>query len=170
LATNLKAVPDAEVTLKIPGAEITQMTDPRGTVVFEFPNNGTSFTFDITPPADSALESAPYTINCVTDTKTEVVYPAALLKKATRITGKVTIGNEQLAGPLEGATVYIDMGNGNRMETKTDKSGSYTLKRVPKQPAMITVWASKPNSVPNVISKSKQIMLQDQNVLNFDLQ
>jgi len=170
LATNLKAVPDAEVTLKIPGAEITQMTDPRGTVVFEFDNNGTSFTFDITPPEDSDLESASYTINGVTDTKTEVVYPAALLKKATRITGKVTIGNEQLAGPLEGATVYIDMGNGNRMETKTDKSGSYTLKRVPKQPAMITVWASKPNSVPNVISKSKQIMLQDQNVLNFDLQ
>jgi len=170
MTTNLKAVPNAEVTLRVPGAEITQMTDPRGTVVFEFDNNGTSFTFDITPPDESDLESATYTINDVRDTKTEVVYPAALLKKATRITGKVSIGNEQLTGPLEGATVYIETGNGNRMETKTDKSGNYTLTKVPKQPAMITVWASKPNSVPNIISKSKQIMLQDQNVLNFDLQ
>ncbi len=169
MTTNLKAVPNAEVTLKIPGAEITQTTDPRGTVVFEFDNNGTSFTFDITPPEDSDLESATYTINDVKDTKTEVVYPAALLKKATRITGKVSIGNEQLSTALEGATVYIDMGNGNRMETKTNKSGNYTLTRVPKQPALITVWASKPNSVPNVISKSKQILLQDQNVLDFDL-
>jgi len=169
MATNLKAVPNAEVTLNIPGAAITQMTDPRGTVVFEFDNNGASFTFSITPPEESDLESTTYTINGVKDTKTEVEYPAALLKKATRITGKVSIGNEQLAGPLEGATVYIDMGNGNRMETKTDKSGNYTLTRVPRQPAMITVWASKPNSVPNVISKSKQIMLQDQNVLDFVL-
>lgn len=169
MTSNLKAVPNAEVTLNIPGAAITQTTDPRGTVVFEFDNNGTSFTFDIIPPEDSDLESATYTINNVKDTKTEVVYPAALLKKATRITGKVSIGNDQLAGPLEGATVYIDMGNGNRMETKTNKSGNYTLTRVPKQPAMITVWASKPNTVPNVISKSKQILLQDQNVLNFDL-
>ena len=169
MASNLKAVPNAEVTLKIPGAEITQMTDPRGTVVFEFDNNGSSFTFDITPPEDSDLESASYTINDVKDTKNEVIYPAALLKKATRITGKVSIGNDQLAGPLEGATVYIDIGNGNRMETKTDKSGNYTLTRVPKQPALITVWASKPNSVPNVISKSKMILLQDQNVLDFVL-
>lgn len=169
MATNLKAVPNAEVTLKIPGADITQMTDPRGTVVFEFDNNGFSFTFDITPPEESDLESATYTINDVKDTKTEVVYPAALLKKATRITGKVSIGNDQLAGPLEGATVYIEMGNGNRLETQTDKSGNYTLKRVPKQPALISVWASKPNSVPNVISKSKQILLQDNNVLDFVL-
>ncbi len=169
MTTNLKAVPNAEVTLKIPGAEITQITDPRGTVVFEFDNNGTSFTFDITPPDESDLESATYTINNVKDTKTEVVYPAALLKKVTRIKGKVYIGNEQLKTALEGATVYIDMGNGNRMETKTDKSGNYTLTRVPKQPALVTVWASKPNSVPNVISKSKQIVLQDQNVLDFDL-
>ena len=169
MTTNLKAVQNAEVTLKIPGAEITQMTDPRGTVVFEFDNNGTSFTFDITPPDESDLESATYTINDVKDTKTEVVYPTALLKKATRITGKVSIGNEQLSTALEGATVYIDLGNGNRMETKTNKSGNYTLARVPRQPALITVWASKPNSVPNVISKSKQIVLQDQNVLDFDL-
>jgi len=169
MASNLKAVPNAEVTLNIPGAPITQTTDPRGTVVFEFDNNGTSFTFDIIPPEDSDLESASYTINDVKDTKTEVNYPAALLKKATRITGKVSISNDQLAGPLEGATVYIDMGNGNRMETKTDKSGNYTLKRVPKQPALITVWASKPNSVPNVISKSKMILLQDNNVLDFVL-
>ncbi|MBE0677291.1 MAG: hypothetical protein IH592_00865, partial [Bacteroidales bacterium] len=169
MTTSLKAVPNAEVTLKIPGAEITQTTDPRGTVVFEFENNGSSFTFNITPPEESDLESANYTINNVDDTKTEVVYPAALLKKATRITGKVSIGNEQLTTALEGATVYIDLGNGNRMETKTSKSGNYTLTRVPRQPALITVWASKPNSVPNVISKSKQIVLQDQNVLDFDL-
>ncbi len=169
MATNLKAVPNAEVTLKIPGAEITRITDPRGTVVFEFENNGSSFTFNITPPEESDLESATYTINNVEDTRTEVVYPTALLKKATRITGKVSIGNEQLTAALEGATVYIDMGNGNRMETKTDKNGNYTLTRVPKQPAMITVWASKPNAVPNVISKSKMILLQDQNVLDFDL-
>jgi hypothetical protein len=169
MAANLKAVPNAEVTLKIPGAEITHTTDPRGTVVFEFDNNGSSFTFNINPPEESDLESASYTINDVEDTRTEVVYPAALLKKATRITGKVSIGNDQLTTALEGATVYIDLGNGNRMETKTDKSGNYTLTRVPKQPALITVWASKPNSVPNVISKSKQILLKDQNVLDFVL-
>ncbi len=169
MASNLKAVPDAEVILKIPGAEITRMTDPRGTVVFEFDNNGSSFTFDITPPEDSDLESTTYTINNVEDTKAEVVYPAALLKKATRITGKVSIGNDQMTGPLEGATVYIETGNGNRLETKTDKGGNYTLKRVPRQPALIKVWASKPNSVPNVISMSKQILLQDNNVLDFVL-
>ena len=169
LTTNLKAVANAEVTLKIPGAEITRVTDPRGTVVFEFDNNGTSFTFDITPPEESDLENATYTINNVEDSKTMVVYPPALLKKATRITGKVSIGNDQLAAPLEGATVYIDLGNGNRMETRTDNDGKYMLARVPKQPALITVWASKPNSVPNVISKSKQILLQDQNVLDFVL-
>ncbi|MBW6500612.1 MAG: hypothetical protein K0B05_04385 [Bacteroidales bacterium] len=169
MATNLKAVPNAEVTLKIPGAEITRTTDPRGTVVFEFDNNGSSFTFNITPPEESDLESATYTINNVKDTKTEVVYPTALLKKATRITGRVSIGNEQLTTPLEGATVYIEMGNGNRLETKTDKSGNYSLTRVPKQPALITVWASKPNSVPNVTSKSSQILLQDQNMLDFVL-
>ncbi|MFN2337337.1 MAG: hypothetical protein ABR560_10255, partial [Bacteroidales bacterium] len=45
----------------------------------------------------------------------------------------------------------------------------YTLTRVPRQPALITVWASKPGVMPNIISKSKQIMLQDQNVLDFDL-
>ncbi len=169
MAANLKAVPNAVVTLKIPGAEITRTTDPRGTVVFEFDNNGSSFTFSITPPEEADLESATYTINNVEDSKTEVVYPPALLKKATRITGRISIGNDQLATPLEGATVYIDMGNGNRIETKTDQSGKYTLTRVPGQPAMVTVWASKPNSVPNVISKSKLIKLQDQNVLDFVL-
>jgi hypothetical protein len=169
MASNLKAVPNAEVTLKIPGAEITQITDPRGTVIFEFENNGTSFTFDITPPEESDLENGTYTINNVEDTKAEVVYPAALLKKATRITGSVSVGNDQMTGPLEGATVYIEMGNGNRLETKTDKSGNYALKKVPKQPALIKVWASKPNSVPNVISLSKQILLQENNVLDFVL-
>ena len=165
---NLKAVPDAGVTLKIPGADIKETTDPRGTVIFEFENNGSSFTFDIKPPDNTDLENGSYTINNVKDGKLIVVYPPAFLKKATRITGKVTIGNDQTA--LENATVYIENGNGERIETKTDNKGNYSLNKVPKQPATITVWASKPNSVPNILSQSKQLTLKDVNRLDFSLQ
>ncbi len=168
LISNLKPVPNAEVTLKIPGADITKTTDPRGNVIFEFENNGSSFSFDIVPPDNANLEDATYTINNVKDSKMTVVYPAALLKKATKITGKVTLGNDQVS--LEGATVYIEQGNGERIETKTGQDGTYTLNKVPKEPANITVWASKPNVVPNILSQSKQIVLKDNNQLNFTLQ
>jgi hypothetical protein len=169
--SSLKPVPNAEVTLKIHGADITQTTDPRGNVVFEFENNGTSFTFDIKAPENIDLENASYTLNNVKDSKATVVHPPALLKKATRITGRVSLGGENLPVnlALDGATVYIDMGNGERIETKTNKNGNYILAKVPKQPIFITVWASKPNTVPNIVSQSKQIMLQDVNELNFTL-
>ncbi len=165
---NLKPVPGAEVTLKIPGMDVKENTDPRGNVTFEFENNGTSFTFDIKPPENSDLEDGTYTINNVKDGKFTVIYPAALLKKATKIKGKVTLGNDQTA--LENATVYIENGNGGRIETKTDNAGNYTLGKVPREPGSITVWASKPNILPNIISQSKQLELKDVNELNFTLQ
>ena len=166
--SNLKPVPSAAVTLKIPGGEVTKNTDPRGNVTFEFENNGTSFTFAIKPPENADLENGTYTINNVKDGKNVVVYPPALLKKAARITGKVTLGNAQT--PLKDATVYIDNGNGKRMETNTDDNGNYTLTGVPKEPANITVWASKPDAVPNIVSQSKQLILKDANKLDFTLQ
>ncbi|HSL87068.1 MAG TPA: hypothetical protein VK861_09055, partial [Bacteroidales bacterium] len=67
LVSNLKPVPNAEVTLKIPGGDITQTTDPRGNVFFEFENNGSSFTFDIKPTDNADLENASYTLNNVKD-------------------------------------------------------------------------------------------------------
>jgi hypothetical protein len=168
MRNKLKPVPAAEVTLKIPGADITQTTDMRGNVVFEFENNGSSFTFDIKPPDNADLQPESYTINNVQDGKVIVEYPPAFLKKATRITGKVSLGNDHTA--LKDATVYIDNGNGERNETKTDDTGNYILTGVPKDPANITVWASKPNSVPNIISQSKQMILKDVNKLDFTLQ
>ncbi|MBN2612961.1 MAG: hypothetical protein JXB00_15505 [Bacteroidales bacterium] len=167
--SSLKPVPNAGVTLKIPGADVTMVTDARGTVVFEFENNGSSFTFDIKAPDNVDLEDASYTISNVQDSKTTVIYPPALLKKATRITGKVSLGNAQIGALLEGATVYIDLGNGERIETKTNQNGTYTLIKVPKEPVNITVWASKPNAVPNIVSQSKQILLKDVNQLDFFL-
>jgi len=169
LTGSLKPVPNAEVTLKIPGAEISHTTDHRGNVVFEFENSGSTFAFEIRAPESADLEDAIYTLNSVKDSKSVLVYPPALLKKATRISGKVSLGNENtpVSLNLEAATVYIDLGNGERLETKTDKDGNYTLKKVPLHPKMVTVWASKPNTVPNIKSQSKQIILQDVNNLNF---
>jgi hypothetical protein len=171
ITSSLKPVPNAEVTLKIPGAEISRTTDQRGNVLFEFENSGSSFDFEIKPPVNADLEDAVYTLNGVQDSKSAQIYPPALLKKATRITGKVSLGNENqpLSLNLEGATVYIDLGNGKRLETKTDKGGNYVLTKVPRQPVMVTVWASKPNSTPNIRSQSKEIILQDVNKLNFML-
>jgi hypothetical protein len=168
---SLKPVPNAEVTVKIPGADITRTTDQRGNVLFEFENSGNSFDFEIKPPVNADLEDATYTLNGVQDSKSTEVHPPALLKKATRITGKVSLGNENMPVSLnlEGATVYIDLGNGERLETKTDKGGNYILTKVPRHPVKITVWASKPNSVPNIKSQSKEIVLQDVNKLNFSL-
>ncbi|MFN2380095.1 MAG: hypothetical protein ABR519_07785 [Bacteroidales bacterium] len=171
ITASLKPVPNAEVTLKIPGADITRTTDQRGNVLFEFENSDNSFNFEIQSPVNADLEDATYTLNDVQDRKSAYVYPPALLKKATRITGKVSLGNENVPVSLnlEGATVYIDLGNGERLETKTDKGGNYVLTKVPRQPMMLTVWASKPNSAPNINSQSKKIILQDINKLNFML-
>jgi hypothetical protein len=159
----LKIIPNATVTLQIPGMNQSQVTDPRGYVYFEFENNGSSFTFDIVPPEDADYEDATYTINNVEDTKSPVDYDPALVKKATRLTGKVYLGNEQTT--LEGATVYIDKGNGDRIEANTGADGSYILKKVPLSADAITVWASKPNAVPNVSSQSKRVNLGQPNVL-----
>ncbi len=168
LISSLKPVPMAEVTLKVPGGDITKTADMRGTVVFEFENNGTSFDFDIKAPDDADLKDTPYHLNNVKDSKTTIVYPPALLDKATKITGKVTLGDNKVA--LKDATVYVEQGNGERIETKTDDNGNYTLHKVPVDPSNITVWATKPNSVPNIVSQSKQLTLQKMNKLDFTLQ
>lgn len=164
---NLKAIPEVTVTLQIPGGNITRITDPRGFVTFEFENNSSSFTFSIEPPEDADYENTSYTINNVPDTKAVVIYNPALVKKATRIAGTVSLGD--VKSPLAGATVYIDNGNGERIETTTGQDGAYTLKKVPVSPNTVAVWASKPNEVPNVISQSKNIHLGSSNTVNFTL-
>ncbi len=70
---------------------------------------------------------------------------------------------------MAASTVYIDLGNGKKIETQTDNSGKYNLKGVPTSPAERTVWASKPGAVPNVISQSKKIILKQTNELDFNL-
>jgi hypothetical protein len=163
----LKAIHEVNVTLQIPGGNITRITDPRGFVTFEFENNSSSFTFSIEPPAEADYENTSYTINNVPDTKEVVIYDPALVKKATRIAGTVSLGDVKT--PLAGATVYIDNGNGERIETTTGQDGSYILKKVPVSPNTVAIWASKPNEIPNVISQSKNIHLGTSNTVNFIL-
>ena len=166
----LKPVPNAVVTLKLPGAEVVRTTGNDGYVLFEFDNNGSSFTFEIKAPANVDLEDASYTINNVQDSKTPVNHTPALLRKTVRISGKVSLSsNLPVNSPVEGATVYLEMGNGTRIETKTNKNGDYLLTKVPGNFIYITIWASKPGAVPNIVSQSKQILVKDVNVVDFVL-
>ena len=164
---NLKPVPYAEVILNLGAGSITKSADARGFVNFEFENNQNSFTFKINSPEEADLENGTYTINNVPDSKTLVVYPSALLKKATRISGKVTMGGDK--NGLPNATVYYEKGNGERIQTTTNQFGDYVLKKIPTDPSNITVWASKPGEVPNITSQSKSITLKKVNQLNFEL-
>jgi hypothetical protein len=164
---SLKGIAGVSVSLEIPGESIVQTTDDNGYVSFEFENNGTSFTFSIEPSADADYENTTYTINNVPDSKSMITYNPAFIKKATRISGTVSLGNSKT--PLQGAIVYIDYGNGERIETSTSPDGSYLLKKVPVSPSTITLWASKPGQIPNVISQSKPVKLGTDNKVDFTL-
>lgn len=166
--SNYKAIPGATVTLNILPA-IIQTADKDGYVMFTFDNQATSFDFTIEPPADANYETGTYTLNNVKDELQTVTYGNAYLKKAAVITGKVTSGAANTA--LEGATVYIDLGGGKKIETITDNNGNYTLKGVATSPSEKTVWASKPGAVPNIISQSKKLTVssKDENKLDFNL-
>src|SRR5512133_332386 len=91
--SSLKTISGVMVTLQIPGEKITQTTDKDGFVFFEFENNSNSFTFDIEPPADADYENSTYTINNVPDSKALITYNPAFIKKATRISGTVSLGD-----------------------------------------------------------------------------
>jgi hypothetical protein len=167
MLANLHAIPNTTVTLQMPGNNIQDVSDQQGYVSFEFESNGSSFTFDVEPPEEANYEQTSYTLNNVEDSKTMVTYDPAMVKSATKITGKVYLGDNQTV--IDGASVYIEQGNGERIEATTASDGSYVLSKVPKSPSVVEVWASKPGVVPNISSQSQTITLDNDNQLDFTL-
>ncbi|MCC7400363.1 MAG: carboxypeptidase regulatory-like domain-containing protein [Chitinophagaceae bacterium] len=162
-----KPVSGAMVKLDIPGKPIFQTCDQQGFVSFSFENMSENFNFIISPTPGSDYEEATYTLSGVKNSTQTVTYKPAYLKKAASITGTITFGDDKK--PLEDAAVYIEMGNGKKLETKSDNAGKYILKGVPLTPAEQTIWASKPGAVPNIISQSKKITVKQVNDLDFNL-
>lgn len=163
-----KPISGATVKLDIPGQPISQVTDKQGFVSFTFESMAEHFDFIITPPADADYETGTYSLAGVKNSKEMKTYDPAYLRKTAVINGTVTLGAEKKA--LEGATVYIELGNGKNLETKTDAQGKYVLKGVPMTPATQKVWASKPGAVPNIISHTENISVKQTNTLDFNLQ
>jgi len=163
-----KPVSGATVKIDLPGQQISQVTDKQGYVSFTFESMAEHFDFIITPPADADYETGTYSLSGVKNSKEMKTYGPAYLRKSAVINGTVTLGTAK--APLEGATVYIEMGNGKNLETKTDAQGKYVLKGVPMTPATQKVWASKPGAVPNIISHTENISVKLVNTLDFNLE
>lgn len=163
-----KPLANVSVTLDLPTKKITQVSDADGYVSFAFESADTQFSFIVEPPDDMDYESTIYTVSDVTDSKTFKEYWPCYLKPATSISGIVTLKGS--ATPVAEALVYIDMGNGNMLKDITDEQGRYKLAKVSKSPTQVTVHASKPGAIPNLISQSKTIILDDKNELNFELE
>ena len=163
-----KPIQGATVKIDIPGQDISQTTDKQGYVSFTFESMAEHFDFIITPPADADYEAGTYSLSGVKNSKEMKTYAPAYLRKSAIINGTVTLGVAKT--PLEGATVYIEMGNGKNLETKTDAQGKYVLKGVPMTPATQKVWASKQGAVPNIISHAENISVKQTNTLDFNLQ
>jgi hypothetical protein len=159
---------NVSVTLDVPTKKITQVSDADGYVSFAFESADTQFSFIVEPPEDMSFEPTVYTVSDVTDSKTFKEYWPCYLKPATSISGIVTLQGSST--PVAEALVYIDMGNGNLLKDLTDEQGKYLLNKVPKGSSQVTVYASKPDAVPNLISQSKTILLKDKNELNFELE
>lgn len=163
------AVPIAGATVKldIPGKEISQISDKDGYVTFQFDNSATDFTFIITPPADGNYEEGTFQLTDVPNTTSVFDYGDAFLKKAATITGVITVGPDKK--PLQGATVYIELGSKRIESAPSDEAGHYVLKGVPTSPSQKRVWAGKSGVVPNIISQSREITIKEKNELDFNL-
>lgn len=168
LPSSAKPLTNVNVTLDIPNQKLTQKSDAEGYVTFIFENSATDFSFLVDPPAEMDFEPTVYSIGNVPDGKELKEYTPCYLKPATSIEGIVILkGTNTL---VKDALVYIDLGNGNKMDAHTDDQGKYVLSKVPKAPQERTVWCSKPGEVPNLITQSKTIMLKDNNTVNFELE
>lgn len=169
LPSSPKPLANVSVTLDLPTKKVTQVSDADGYVSFAFESSDTQFPFIVEPPDDMSFEPTVYTINDVEDSKDAKEYAPCYLKPATSISGIVTLKGGQT--PVAEALVYIDMGNGNMLKGISDAEGKYLLTKVPKSPTQVTVHASKPGAIPNLISQSKTIALHDDdNELNFELE
>lgn len=166
--SQLKAVSGAQVTLLIPGNPIIQKTGIDGYVTFVFESAASQFDFTIEPPENTDFEIGHYTLSNIQDEKVVKSYPPAYLNKAARISGIISLGTAQT--PLAGATVYIDLGGGNKLETTSGSDGKYELKGVARNSKQKTIWASKPGETPNITSQSQSIEIKEKNELNFNLQ
>jgi len=166
-SSSSKVIAGAIVKLDIPGETITQTSDKDGIVTFIFDNSAANFDFIITPPADADYETGYYTLTGVKNTTQIVTYGNAYLKNAATITGRVTTGQD--SKPLNDAKVYIEIGNGKKIETTTGTDGKYILKGVPASPVEKIVWAGKAGAIPNILSQNKSITLGIKNELDFNL-
>lgn len=162
-----KGIAGATVTLNLPAKPLTQTSDKDGYVSFVFDNSSADFEFTITPPANADYEEGSYKLIGVKNTLKTVTYGNAYLKKAATITGTITLGPDKK--PLDSASVYIELGGGKKIEAHTDNNGKYILKGVSLSPAEKTVWATKPGTVPNIISQSKKITISQKSELDFNL-
>lgn len=166
--TQIKPIGRAWVQLDVPGKPIAQFSNSDGYVTFIFDNSGSSFNFIITTPEEpDAYEEGHYTIANSKNTLQTVTYGNAYLKKAATITGIITLGPDKK--PLQGASIYVEMGGGKKIETKSNSEGKYVLNGIPKSPSNRTVWASKPGITPNIISQNKKITIAQKNELDFNL-
>ncbi|MBX3240705.1 MAG: carboxypeptidase regulatory-like domain-containing protein [Chitinophagaceae bacterium] len=164
-----KPIPGAKVKMEGMVDPMTRTADNNGYVTFIFKSSSSNFEFTITPPENADYEEGFYQVNGAEDVLQTVTYAPARLKKSATISGTVTIGPDKK--PLENASVYVDMGNGKQLASKTDKSGKYILKRVPATPAEVTVYAGKSNVVPTIISQHKKINISvgKENTMDFNL-
>mgnify|MGYP003513155536 FL=1 len=166
--TQIKPIGRAWVQLDVPGKPIAQFSNSDGYVTFIFDNSGSSFNFIITTPEEpDAYEEGHYTIANSKNTLQTVTYGNAYLKKAATITGIITLGPDKK--PLQGASIYVEIGGGKKIETKSNSEGKYVLNGIPKSPSNRTVWASKPGITPNIISQNKKITIAQKNELDFNL-
>ncbi|MBN2609947.1 MAG: carboxypeptidase regulatory-like domain-containing protein [Bacteroidales bacterium] len=67
------------------------------------------------------------------------------LKKAGRISGKVTYGEGDYLNPVDSARISVDLGNGLSIKTFTNAKGEYTLHNVPMNRNLMAI-AAKGNS------------------------
>jgi hypothetical protein len=121
---NLNTEPLVNARVRVVGRTDYIVTDVRGTAFLEF-DGSDQFEIEVLPPEDQDFEPViiPYSgYKMSKNYKDE----SATLKKAARVSGKVTFDG----APVEGATVRLNYA-GKDIDTLTTSDGTYTLRYIP---------------------------------------
>jgi hypothetical protein len=131
--------PIYKAKVKVVGRTDYTLTNESGWVKLEFEGSD-NFDIEVLPPDDADYESNSKTFSNIAATR-NFQDATIQLKKASRISGKVT-ANDQ---PIEGARVKLNY-SGKDIETSTGADGRYTLKSVPLGKNLV-VQATKENFI-----------------------
>lgn len=166
-----KPIANAKVSLNRVGRNtIIAHTDQEGYVTFIFDDSGGDFVFDIESPSDKNYVNQTFQVTDVENSTTVLDFGEVGMPLGLTIKGKVTYGTNKKV--LANATVFIDLGNGTRLETKTNSTGNYELKGVEQSYSNTTIYvsATKTGMSPALITQRKLHNLKTNKELDFNLQ